>query len=73
MLCCYVKAKSSPAIPKTYCRELADAYETIYKITFILDFWLQLHNIFLDSKEVESGPLNWYRETSLFVDISESL
>lgn len=33
----------------------------------------QLNNIFPGSKEEESAPLNLYRETSLFVDISESI
>lgn len=62
--------------PRPTPRELGDVHEaesTAYAIFFVLAFGYSSYNISPDSKEVESGPLNFSSETELFVHVSESL
>lgn len=61
--------------PRPNIRELADVHEaesTAYTIFFVLAFWLQLHNISPDSKEVKSGLLNFSSEILLFVHVMKA-
>lgn len=73
-----LKSNRLPSLlyPRPTVREFGDVHEAestdIQSFLYLL-FWLQLHNISPDSKEVESGLLNFSSETALFVHISESL
>lgn len=78
MSCFNVKSNSFPSLlyPRPTLRELGDVHEaesTAYAIFFVLAFAYTLHNISPDSKEVESGLLNFSSETALFVHLSENL
>lgn len=76
MLKCYVKAKSSSSY---YTQDLQSVNEqmpmrqsTILLISCTC-FLAIAYNILPKSKDMGSGPLNLYRETSLLVGISERL
>lgn len=74
---CYVsmlKPNPPPSLqsPRLTLRELGDVHEiesAAYAIFFVLAFGYSLYNISPDTKEVESGLLNFSSETPLFVHV----